>query len=180
MLLVLTEKQTQLWAALSRMQFDPPTAAIQFIDKLIRETGWTRSFALRATEEYRKFLLIAATVDHGVSPSVVVDQVWHTHILYTRHYWQMCREILGFEFHHEPAVGTTEDRGKLGDAYAQTLAKYQAIFGEIPADIWPTKPARDPFVRVDSKRNIILPRNLAAGAAILLIAVIVLLVLWRT
>lgn len=177
MFLSLTEKQTQLWARLSRMQFDPPHAPIQFIDKLIRETGWTRSFAARAIDEYRKFLLLAATAGHSVSPSEAVDQVWHTHLLYTRSYWAMCRDLLGFELHHEPAIGSSEDRQKLTDWYARTLESYRAAFGDIPTEFWPVQPFADTFRRVDAHHNFVLPRKIvfAIGGLIAVIVVVCLL-----
>lgn len=180
--LSLNEKQTQLWASLSRMKLDPPQASIQFIDKLIRETGWTRAFAARAIEEYRRFLLIAATAGHPVSPSETVDQVWHTHLLYTRSYWAMCREMLGFEFHHEPAIGTSADREKLDDWYARTLQSYESIFGEIPRDIWPATPVANSFRRVDEHRNVVVPRNMVLAIGGLIVAIVLgsVVVAWFT
>jgi hypothetical protein len=43
----------------------------------MRANGWSRPFALRAIEEYRKFVFLALVADHQVTPSDQVDQVWH-------------------------------------------------------------------------------------------------------
>src|SRR5688500_16905963 len=51
-----------------------------FEPRLRRENGWSAGFARRAIEEYRKFLFLAATARHPVSPPDVVDQVWHLHL----------------------------------------------------------------------------------------------------
>ena len=157
-------------------------ALVTFEDKLIRQTGWPRPFAQAAVDEYRKFLLLAATAGHPVSPSPAVDEVWHLHLLYTRHYWDvLCPELLGFDLHHEPATGAAADRDKLNDWYATTLASYRTIFNaEPPAEFWPTKPSSGTFIRVDAERSVVLPRRAwsaaitATGVALLalLIAVV--------
>lgn len=43
---------------------------------------WSRPFALRAIEEYRKFVFLALVAKHQVTPSDQVDQVWPLHRLF--------------------------------------------------------------------------------------------------
>jgi hypothetical protein len=80
-----------------------------------------------------------------VTPSDTVDQAWHLHLIYTRHYWQeLCDKILGLQLHHEPSAGGTVESNKFERQYEQTIESYKAAFGEAPpADIWPVRePAR--------------------------------------
>lgn len=148
------------WEKIEAFQFDAPGDVITFEDKLIRETGWTRHFATRAIAEYRRYLLLAAEAGHPVSPSPVIDEVWHLHLLYTRSYWErLCSAVLGFALHHEPANGTGEDRTKLNDWYAKTLESYARVFGvTAPEEVWPAKPRAAAPVRVDAERDVVVPR----------------------
>ncbi|HEX8322833.1 MAG TPA: hypothetical protein VF595_02865 [Tepidisphaeraceae bacterium] len=135
-------------------------AVVTFEDKLRQQTGWPRSRAARAIDEYRRFLLLAATAGHPVSPSPAVDEAWHLHLLYTRHYWKtLCPDVLGLDLHHEPATGEAADRTKLDDWYVRTLASYRAAFGEPPDDLWPARPTEPAFIRIDSISSVVLPRR---------------------
>jgi methylmalonyl-CoA mutase N-terminal domain/subunit len=51
-----TEKQLKIWQALNDYQFDDPEAEFSFTDRLARENGWDFDYALRATDEYKKFI----------------------------------------------------------------------------------------------------------------------------
>src|SRR5687768_11467205 len=62
-----------LWAALSAMPIDPPEPASRFEDALASQQGWTGRFADRVTDEYRRFLYLAATAGFEVTPSQAVD-----------------------------------------------------------------------------------------------------------
>ena len=60
----------------------------------------------RTIEEYRKFCFLAVHAGHPVAPSDEVDQVWHQHLLYSRHYWEaLCRDTLEMPLHHGPTEG---------------------------------------------------------------------------
>lgn len=123
---------------------DEPGIVFPFSAKLARENGWTRAFAERVVEEYRRFLYLAITAGHPVSPSVEVDQAWHQHLTYTRSYWdELCGKVLGRPLHHEPTKGGSAESGKFVDWYARTLDSYRAAFAaEPPRDIWPTPAER--------------------------------------
>ena len=47
-----------------------------------------------AIEEYKKFMYLAATSNQMVSPSEIVDIVWHQHLIFTQSYKEFC-DILG-------------------------------------------------------------------------------------
>jgi hypothetical protein len=134
-----------LWARLETMEIDPPDTTTRFQHRLKQYNKWTDEFAARVTKEYRRFLYLAARAGHPVTPSDTVDQAWHLHLIYTRHYWQeLCDKILGLQLHHEPSAGGTVESNKFERQYGQTIESYKAAFGEAPpADIWPVrKPAK--------------------------------------
>ena len=58
------------------------------LTRLQREQGWDTGLTLRALNEYRRFIVLAMTAPHPVTPSKLVDEVWHTHVLFTRDYWE--------------------------------------------------------------------------------------------
>lgn len=156
-------EQQAIRERLQAFRFDPPGARQTFAAKLARENGWSSKFTAEAIEEYRRFLLIAASCGHPVSPSDVVDQVWHLHLTYSRSYWQeLCPHVLGIPFHHEPSRGTEEESAQLRTAYASTLASYREAFNESPPEaFWPApgKPvdaAR--HIRVDRRFHWIIPK----------------------
>jgi hypothetical protein len=180
----MTDPQGRLWAKLKDMPLGPAEAVVTFEDKLIRQTAWPRSLAERAVAEYRRYLLLAATCGHPVSPSPAVDEVWHLHLLYTRHYWKtLCPDVLGMELHHEPATGTPMNRSALGDDYAKTLASYEAAFGEPPpVDLWPRTATSGRFDRVDRDRFVVLPRRatfVAATVVGMIFVVLIGILLWE-
>ena len=134
-----------LWARLETMEIDAPDATTRFHHRLKQYNKWTDEFAGRVTKEYRRFLYLAARARHPVTPSDTVDQAWHLHLIYTRHYWEeLCGKILGLQLHHEPSAGGTVESSKFERQYEQTIESYKAAFGETPpADIWPVrKPAK--------------------------------------
>ena len=154
-----------LWRQLEAMEIDPPDAATRFRHRLKQYNTWTDEFAARVTKEYRRFLYLAARAGHPVTPSDTVDQAWHLHLIYTRHYWQeLCGRILELQLHHEPSAGGTVESNRFERQYEQTIASYKAAFGEAPpADIWP---AREP-----AKRGALGMKFLVAGATVVGMAI---------
>ncbi|HSU15174.1 hypothetical protein [Longimicrobium sp.] len=134
-----------LRARLQAFSPDEPGVAFSFSARLARENGWTPEHARRVTREYLRFVYLAMTAGHPVTPSAKVDEAWHLHLTYTRSYWEeMCGRVLGRPLHHEPTRGGTAEDAKFEDQYARTLASYRAAFGhEPPFDIWP-RPAPKP------------------------------------
>ena len=106
-----------------------------FAPKLARENGWSVTHtAVAAIEEYRRFCFLAATGDRPVTPSDAVDRVWHLHLTYTRDYWErFCPDVLGRAFHHDPGGAGAAERHRHFAQYADTLARYEAAFGDRPA-----------------------------------------------
>lgn len=129
-----------LWQRLSTFRVDDDTARLSFLDRLARENRWDRAFTDRVFAEYRRFVFLAITAGHQVTPSEAVDQAWHLHLTYTHSYWgDLCGDVLGRPLHHQPTVGGAAQGAHWDDTYTRTLASYETAFGEPPpADIWPT------------------------------------------
>ena len=128
-----------LWQRLEHMSFDEQGAPLSAARRLARENGWSPAFADRVMAEYRRFAYLAVVAGHEVTPSDEVDQAWHLHLTYTRHYWGDFAKMLGTPLHHGPTRGTGGDKIRYEDNYAATLASYEREFGEQPpADIWPS------------------------------------------
>jgi hypothetical protein len=129
----------QLRARIQAFSPDEPGVVFPFSARLARQNGWTRAFAHRVIEEYRRFVYLAMTAGHPVSPSEQVDQAWHLHLTYTRSYWErLCGEVLGRPLHHDPTRGGAAEASKFDDWYARTLDSYRRAFGHAPPpDVWP-------------------------------------------
>lgn len=133
-----------LWDRLQAFRLDQPDASLTFSRRLARESGWSASFGLRVVEEYKRFVYLAMSAGHEVTPSDQVDQAWHLHLTYTRSYWQeMCRQVLDRPLHHGPTKGGKAEGERFHEQYEQTLASYRREFDcEPPADIWPASEIR--------------------------------------
>lgn len=134
----------QLRARIQAFSPDEPGVVFPFSARLARENGWTRAFAERVMEEYRRFVYLAITAGHPVTPSRQVDEAWHLHLVYTRSYWEeMCGRVLGRPLHHDPTKGGGAEGTKFVDWYARTLDSYARAFGHAPPpDVWPSPAER--------------------------------------
>lgn len=130
-----SEKTT--WEVLQSFQIDNESSKLKFSDRLARENGWTKEFAIQTIEEYKKFVFLAKHAGHPVTPSLEVDEAWHLHMIYTRSYWlDMCISI-SFQLHHGPTKGGRQEDEKFNDWYEKTLESYRKYFGEPPVSHWP-------------------------------------------
>lgn len=103
-----------------------------FIERVMKENMWSRSYTLEVIEEYKKFIYLGTY--KNVAPSFPIDQVWHTHMLFSEDYQKMCIQI-GFFFHHRPNRKNGEKSDK--DDYQETKERYHKTFGyKPPKHIW--------------------------------------------
>lgn len=153
-----------LWNRLQAMELDQADAAFRFSDRLARENGWSKDFARGAIAEYKRFIYLAVTSPTQVTPSDIVDRVWHLHLTFTRSYWdEMCTQVLGRPLHHGPTKGGQAEDRRYRNQYSETLALYRKTFGEEPpAAYWPA--AQERFASglhqqwVDRRTHFVLPR----------------------
>ena len=72
--------------------------------------------------------------DVPVTPSKVIDQVWHEHQLFTQGYRSFCSEILGRHFDHHPElIPADEQLASYQEQYRGTLALYREGVQSRPA-----------------------------------------------
>lgn len=125
-----------------------------FINRVSRENMWTKDYTLRVIEEYKKFLCLG-TIEE-VAPSREIDQVWHTHILYTKDYIDVCKNILNVNiFHHNPK--SEADKGDISkDPYKSTKELYYMVFKQLPdSSIWTDWKETD-YVYINTKEYTII------------------------
>jgi len=148
---MMTPEQQLLWQRIRQYDLDEAAVAFPFSARLARENGWGWAFALRAIEEYKRFMFLVCAADSPLTPSDAVDQVWHLHLLYTESYWNVfCAKTLGRQIHHGPTKGGSRQRATFQDTYAATQALYRKFFGPPPSDIWPESAVR--FGETDFQR----------------------------
>ncbi len=135
---------SQLWQSLQEFRVDEPGTPLSFINRLARENRWSVAYAERVFDEYKRFVFLAVTAGHRVTPSDEVDQAWHLHLAYTESYWtEMCGKLLKQSLHHGPTKGGQQEDAKYFNWYGRTLESYERIFGhKPPADIWPSPKER--------------------------------------
>jgi hypothetical protein len=161
----MTSTELDLYDRIRKFQLDDPAYEISFSMKLGWEYRWTQVYTIRAIQEYKKFIFLAAVAKHIVSPSVIVDRVWHHHLLFTHSYWDdLCGKIIKKPLHHTLGFGGKKEAMKNYHLYEQTLETYQTYFGNPPDDIWESPPTRSNYPSyqwIDRDRYWIIPNPLA-------------------
>jgi hypothetical protein len=151
----------KLWSKIATYQLDDPDSEFKFSDRLVQENlGWTRVYALRVMEEYKRFIFLGCRSVGPVTPSDEVDQVWHLHMLYTRQYEEFCN-LIGRKFHHGPTKGGKQEDDTYEEQYEYTKYLYYEMFGQYPpVDIWPLSIERFynwQYKRVSLVQNWVIP-----------------------
>jgi len=85
--------KSALWTKILQFDFDEPLSEYGFSTRLAHENRWTKHFTEQAIVEYKKFMYLAATSNFMVSPSEIVDVVWHQHLIFTQSYQDFCKPI---------------------------------------------------------------------------------------
>lgn len=124
------------WKALTQFQLGGVQADL-FLQKLQQQNGWDKGFCLQAIEEYKRFVYLMSVSNTPITPSVIVDEVWHLHLTFSRNYWDdMCKDLLGCNLHHDPA--TASEEVTMQNQYDLTLEVYHDTFNESPPKThWP-------------------------------------------
>jgi len=154
-----------LWDRIERHDFEPDLPQ-NFTARLARDQGWSPDFARAAVGEYRRFCFLAVAASHPVTPSEEVDEVWHSHLTYSRDYWNIwCGQVLGMALHHDPTTGGPVEQARFREQYAATLICYETFFGPPEVLFWPASYQRfrasPRFRKVDADRWFLLPRPAA-------------------
>lgn len=159
----MNEHERDLYRRLVAFAFDEPGTPLTFAARLARENGWSRAYADRVIEEYKKFAFLAMVAGHPVCPSEDVDEAWHLHLTYTESYWRDFCKLLGRPLHHHPTKGGAAELEKHVTWYEQTLGSYGRFFEHDPPEtIWP--PSAERFHlgrghrRVDLNNHWVIPK----------------------
>lgn len=128
----------QLWHHIQENFGGPNASTKAFASKIARKLKWPEKFALRAIAEYKKFVYLGIVGDFVVTPSKIIDQVWHEHLLFNKAYRLFCAEVIQYEFDHTPELIPLEDQtGTFNAQFSQTIQLYTIEFGMPPPfDIW--------------------------------------------
>lgn len=138
-----------LWDQIEHFDFDHPASEYDFSLRLANENYWTQNFTKLAILEYKKFMYLAAVSDEMVSPSEIIDTVWHQHLIFTKSYHEFC-QILGKNIQHIPSTHSKEDFQKFKIAKDRTSQLYKDHFGNQPDDIWSKS---SPFESLNLKKS---------------------------
>jgi len=157
-------EHSKLYEKIQAFQLNKRGAECPFAARLANDHGWSRAYAERVIEEYKKFVFLKKAAEHPVCPSDQVDQAWHLHLTFTQSYWsEFCPDVLGGPLHHTPSQGGPDERQKYWIWYTRTLASYRALFDvEPPPDIWPAPHIRfggKVYRRVETGRYFLVPRE---------------------
>jgi len=125
----------ELWNRILAFDLDNPPSEYGFSTRLAKENFWTQEFTNQAILEYKKFMYLAATSKFMVSPSEIIDVVWHQHLIFTKSYQDFCK-ILGKQIQHIPSTHNREDYEKFFKAKERTINFYEKEFGLQPKNIW--------------------------------------------
>ncbi|UII23152.1 hypothetical protein [Fulvivirga ligni] len=128
-------KNETLWQEIIDFQIDAPFGNYCFSVRLANENNWTLNFTQLAILEYKKFMYLAATSGEMVSPSEVIDVVWHQHLIFSDSYAQLCK-ILGKDIKHIPSTHIKGQKEQFDHARKRTRELYEMEFGRQPNAIW--------------------------------------------
>lgn len=106
---------------------------------MVKREGKEPSYVEIVAKQYLRYLgIIAAYPADRFPVSEPVDEMWHTHILFTRDYRKMSDAVRGEYINHDPVI-TDADRQPLMPYYHKgTLVRYRQLYGTAaPRYIWP-------------------------------------------
>ena len=107
--------------------------------RCVRRLGWSGARANDVLAAYQQFLELkinTADFDASIlSPPLLVDEMWHLHVLDTKRYKRDCEAMVGRRgpatFIHHDADGD-EDTAARNARVAATKLAYRSRFGEAP------------------------------------------------
>lgn len=117
--------------------------------RLIHDAALDAKQVEELEREYKRFLLIIVLNPEIRFPiSKQVDVMWHTHLLFTRDYAAMCREVNHDTFiHHQPMTSKVDAVEVRRLYFEHTLPEYERVFGSADDRFWP----REGFIHCSFK-----------------------------
>jgi S-adenosylmethionine decarboxylase len=102
------------------------------MDKLYAVDGVVETNAREGLIEAIKFLLLCGSTSETLTPSSMIDNIWHELVLFTRTYSDICHRHVGHFIHHQPS----NDKAKESNQYQHTLMLYRERFGAPSKHYW--------------------------------------------
>ena len=119
----LTAGQLHALALLDRYDLTPVR------ERLIRKELLTPALVDLMIFEFRRYLGLRLVHERSMPMlSRAVDEVWHTTILFTRLYADLCDRVFGAFVHHDPATEAWEDLDK---RWSDFSASYHHLYGPL-------------------------------------------------
>ncbi|MEX2090715.1 MAG: hypothetical protein WD989_01110 [Candidatus Paceibacterota bacterium] len=89
----------------------------------------SREEAEEIFRELMKFLYVCSYIPASSPPSAIVDEMWHTFIMFTADYFQFCVDYVGRFLHHQPTdkpyIGNRPDMLEVAtEAFGPVEEKY--------------------------------------------------------
>jgi uncharacterized membrane protein YgcG len=107
-----------------------------FAAKIAKKHNWSNTFALRAIDEYKKFVYLGVVSNFHVTPSKDIDVVWHEHLLFSKAYREFCSTVIEYTFDHHPElIPMADETGRFSAQYIDTLDLYKTEFGVNPPEV---------------------------------------------
>lgn len=107
------------------------------VKRYLREhKGMDAYYVDQLETEYKRYMSLVV-MHHPLSFSISeeVDEMWHTHILFTQDYVKMSRAC-GFDYlHHIPLILNPEGE-EVAEAYRRTVIFYEKEWGSVPTEFW--------------------------------------------
>jgi hypothetical protein len=139
-----------LWQKVEAFAMESSFSEYGMTLRLAQENFWTEDFTEKAILEYKKFMYLAAVTDAMVSPSYIVDIVWHTHLIFTQSYTAFC-DVLGKRIEHIPSTHKREEFDRFQQAKTRTQKLYKEHFGPQPEIFWEYDTIHKPLLLDKSK-----------------------------
>jgi uncharacterized protein (TIGR04222 family) len=158
----------ELWKNVLNFNLDGRLSEYGFTTRLENENFWTEGFARDAVIEYKKFMYLAAVADYMVSPSAIVDIVWHQHLIFTQSYEDFC-VVLGKKIAHIPSTHQTSDFAQFKFAKETTTVLYNQNFGPQPPAFWDYEDIYGPLLLERARYTI--TEVLSAGLLLLVVLI---------
>ena len=140
------------WREIDDFQFEKSPQEYGFVTRLAYENGWTEFFTKQAISEYKKFMYLVSTTSEMLSPSEIVDIVWHQHLIYSESYKNFCT-LLGKDVKHIPSTHHADEKILFNDAFVRTEKLYKENFDASDWKFWEIKTDLDLLSFTHSSQN---------------------------
>lgn len=101
------------------------------LERFVIDYGGTLADARGRFEALKQFLAVCSIKPGVKVTSAEIDEMWHTFLLFTRHYREFCADRLGRFIEHEPFEEAQPEY------YATTREFAATLFGELDDRFWP-------------------------------------------